>query len=250
MTLATSPLRVFPTVKRVQKLSLLQEFQSDRLHPVSVWRRLLGVMSSLSAIVLSTRLRMRSLQLRLNASGPLLREEDLVSWDDGFLRDLRWWSEDSPSLSRPSSWHGPPRPLPLLRRVRPGLGRCSRRSPPLRLMVSPLLELFDQPARVVGHSLRGSGFSALPPGSGRDAVLRQLHSPGLPPEARRDSLLLFEHGRSGTPSPSRISVFSMFWQTRSAVALKSSVRSGLCVLRLWRSSFTGGQPPSISLRPP
>ena len=95
-----------------------------------------------------------------------------------------------PSLSRPSSWRGPPRPLPLLRRVRPGLGRCSRRSPPLRLMVSPLLELFDQPAQVIGHSLRGSGFSALPPGLGRGAVLRQLHSPGLPPGARRDSFLL------------------------------------------------------------
>ena len=96
MTLATSPLRVFPTLKRVQKLSLLlQEFQSDCLHPVLVWRRLLGVMSSLSAIVPGSRLRMRSLQLRLNAAGPLLREEDLVSWDDGCQRDLRWWSEDS-----------------------------------------------------------------------------------------------------------------------------------------------------------
>ena len=89
-------LSVFPTLKRVQKLSiLLQEFQSDSLHPVSVWRRLLGVMFSMSAIVPGARLRMRSLQLRLNASGPLLRDEDLVSWDDGCLRDLRWWSDDS-----------------------------------------------------------------------------------------------------------------------------------------------------------
>ena len=38
MTIATFPLRVFPTLKRVQKLSLLQEFQSAHLHPVSVWR--------------------------------------------------------------------------------------------------------------------------------------------------------------------------------------------------------------------
>ena len=113
-----------------------------------------------------------------------------------------------PSLGRPSSWRGPPQPIPLLRCVRPGLGCCSRRSPPPRLMVSPLLELFDQPARVVGHSLRGSVFSALPPGSGRGAVLRQLHCPGLPPEARRDSLLLFEYSRSGTPSPLRVSVGS------------------------------------------
>ena len=37
MTITASPLRVFPTLKRVQKLSpLLQEFRSGRLHPVSV----------------------------------------------------------------------------------------------------------------------------------------------------------------------------------------------------------------------
>ena len=95
MTLETSPLRVFPTFKRVQKFSLLQDFFSDRLHPVSVWRSLLGMMSSMSAIVPGSRLRMRSLQLRLNAAGPLLLDGDLVSWDDGCLRDLRWWSDDS-----------------------------------------------------------------------------------------------------------------------------------------------------------
>ena len=96
MTISTSPLRVFPTLKRVQKLSLLlQEFRSDRQHPVSVWRRLLGVMSSMLAIVPGARLLMHSLQLRLNASGPFLLEEDLVSWDDGCLLDLWWWSEES-----------------------------------------------------------------------------------------------------------------------------------------------------------
>ena len=96
MTLATSPLRVFPSLKRVQKFSqLLQVFLSDRLQPVSVWRSLLGMMSSMSAIVPGSRLRMRSLQLRLNAAGPLLLDAFLVSWDDGCLRDLRWWSDDS-----------------------------------------------------------------------------------------------------------------------------------------------------------
>ena len=93
MTLETSPLRVFPTLKRVQKFSLLlQDFLSDRLHPMSVWRSLLGMMS---AIVPGSRLRMRSLQLRLNAAGPLQLDGDLVSWDDGYLRDLWWWSDAS-----------------------------------------------------------------------------------------------------------------------------------------------------------
>ena len=49
----------------------------------------------MSAIVPGVRLHMRSLQLRLNASGPLLHDEDIVSWGDGCLRGLRWWSEDS-----------------------------------------------------------------------------------------------------------------------------------------------------------
>ena len=96
MTLETSPLRVSPTLKRVQKLSLLlHQFFSDRLQPVSVWRSLLGMMSSMSAIVPGSRLRMRSLQLRLHAAGHLLLDNQLVSWDDTCLRDLRWWSDDS-----------------------------------------------------------------------------------------------------------------------------------------------------------
>ena len=52
ITIETTPLRVFPTLKRIQKLSLLlQDFLSTRSHPVSVWRQLLGVMSSMSALV-------------------------------------------------------------------------------------------------------------------------------------------------------------------------------------------------------
>ena len=94
MTVTTS-LRVFPTLKRVQKLSLLlQEFLSDRQHPLSVWHHLLGVMSSMSALVPGARLRMMSLQLHLNTAGSLL-EGDLVSWDDCCLLDLQWWSKES-----------------------------------------------------------------------------------------------------------------------------------------------------------
>ena len=57
-------------------------------------------------------------------------------------------------------------------------------------------------------SLRGSGVSTLPLGSVGSLVLLQLHSSGLPQEARRDSILLFERGRSGAPSPLRVSVGS------------------------------------------
>ena len=95
MTLVTAPLRVFPTLKRRQKLAaLLSIFLSDRLQPVSVWRQLLGVMSSLSSLVPGSRLRMRSLQLRLNLSTRLLSDSDLVAWDSSCLEDLQWWSVD------------------------------------------------------------------------------------------------------------------------------------------------------------
>ena len=79
----TSPLRVFPTLKWIQKLSsLLQDFLSDRQHPLSVWLQLLGVMCLVSSLVPGARLRMRSLQLRLNVSRARLVDEDLVFWDD------------------------------------------------------------------------------------------------------------------------------------------------------------------------
>ena len=178
ITLETSPLRVFPTLKWVQKSSLLfQEFLSDRLHPASVWRSLLGMMSSMSAIVPGSRLRMRSLQLRLNAAVPFLLNGDLVSWDDGCLRDLRWWSDDSHLLVALSLGDS-------LRCFRSGLGCGSRRSPSLRLVVFPLLTLFHQPARAPGDSLCDSGISASPPRSDSSGLLGQLYSPGLPAEAR------------------------------------------------------------------
>ena len=61
-----------------------------------------------------------------------------------------------PSLGRPYPRRGLPRPLPLLRR---GLGRGSRRPPSLRLVVSPVFNLFDQPLRAFGNSLCGSELS-------------------------------------------------------------------------------------------
>ena len=52
MRLQTSPLRVFPTRKRVLKLSsLIQDFLSCRTHRLPVWRQLLGAMSFMSALV-------------------------------------------------------------------------------------------------------------------------------------------------------------------------------------------------------
>ena len=96
ITIQTIPSRVFPTLKRIQKLSyLLQDFLSTRSHPVSVWRQLLGIMSSMSALVPGSRLRMRSLQIRLNVACRLQLDDFLVEWDSDCHQDLLWWSDIS-----------------------------------------------------------------------------------------------------------------------------------------------------------
>ena len=75
MALQTTYLRAFPTRARIQKvLSLVEEFVSSRQQPLSAWRSLLSMMSSMSALVPGARLRMRSLQLRLNVAGALASE--------------------------------------------------------------------------------------------------------------------------------------------------------------------------------
>ena len=96
MRLQTCPLKVFPTPKCVQKLSSLQlEFVSCPQQPLTLWQQLLGVMSSLSSIIPGFRLRMRSLQLRLNTAGRLLPDSSSMSWDDSCLEGVRYWSEES-----------------------------------------------------------------------------------------------------------------------------------------------------------
>ena len=103
MRLQTSPLRVFPTPKRVLKLSsIVHGFLSCGTNPLPVWHQLLGVVSSMSALVLGSRLRMRSLQLRLNVANPNLLDSAEISWDDSCFEDLRLWPVEShPLAGRP-----------------------------------------------------------------------------------------------------------------------------------------------------
>ena len=108
----------------------------------------------------------------------------------------RWLSAGSsvvvrriPSSGRPSAPRGPPRPLPLLRCLGRGFGRGSRRPPSLRLVVSPVFDLFDQPSRASGSSLCGSGLSPFSPGSSSRSVFGQLHRFSLPQETRGHSFI-------------------------------------------------------------
>ena len=96
MSLLTSPLRAFPTQTRIQKvLSLVSKFTSSPAPPLPLWRSLLGVMSSLTPLILGARLWMRSLRLRLRIAGPQQSDLALISWDDSCHRDLLWWSDAS-----------------------------------------------------------------------------------------------------------------------------------------------------------
>ena len=82
MTLQSTPLRAFPTQSRVHKvLCLVDEFSSSPEQPLSIWRSLLGVMSSLSTLIAGSRLQMRSLQHRLLVCRPRESPTELVSWD-------------------------------------------------------------------------------------------------------------------------------------------------------------------------
>ena len=76
-------------------LSLVSEFASSRSQSLTLRRSLLGVMSSLIPLIPGARLRMRSLQLRLNVVGPQPSDLTQISWDDSCHRDLLWWSDAS-----------------------------------------------------------------------------------------------------------------------------------------------------------
>ena len=96
MTLQSAPLRAVPTQARIQKvLCLVDEFSSSPEQPLSLWRSLLGVMSSLSTLIPGSRLRMWLLQHRLLVYRPLDSPTASVSWDASCRRDLQWWSVPS-----------------------------------------------------------------------------------------------------------------------------------------------------------
>ena len=81
-----------PSQQRVKKLlSIGVEFLSSRLQPASSWQVLLGVLSSLSHLVLGSRLRMRSFQLTLHRCWDRVDDSTLILWDDRCLHDLSWW---------------------------------------------------------------------------------------------------------------------------------------------------------------
>ena len=84
--------RASPSQPRVEKLCLtVKEFLSCDRQSASLWRRLLGILSSLTSIVPEGRLRMQSLQLRLHLLWDQMDDSTLIPWDQECRLDLEWW---------------------------------------------------------------------------------------------------------------------------------------------------------------
>ena len=95
IVLDSPTLRASPTPLRTLRFrQLVSEFLSSESQPASIWRRLLGHLSSLTQLVPGGRLRMRGLQIVLRQKWDFVNEEILIQWTDLCRSDLLWWIED------------------------------------------------------------------------------------------------------------------------------------------------------------
>ena len=93
MEIRSLPFIARPTPARVNNLlRLIEEFLSVPSPPASLWRRLLGHLSSLTLLVPGGMLRMRSLQICLRNQWDFLDDQILISWSPLCREDLRWWA--------------------------------------------------------------------------------------------------------------------------------------------------------------
>ena len=173
------------------------------------------MMSSLSAIVPGSRLRMRSLQLCLNTAGHLLLDDHLVSRDNACLRDLRWWSDESHLLVGLSLGDYLP-DLCLFSDASDQGWRAALGDFHLSGLWSPLCSSFSINQRellAILFAIRGF----LPHLRGQTVAVYS-DSSGLSPETGRHPFVISERSGSGTSSPLRGSVgsFSAAVHSRSS----------------------------------
>ena len=108
MEIRSLPFTARPTPVRVSNiLRLIEEFLSTPSPPASLWRRLLGHLSSLTFLVSGGMLRMRLLQLCLKDQWDFLDDQFQVSWSPLCREDLLWWARvaqlhEGVSLSLPA----------------------------------------------------------------------------------------------------------------------------------------------------
>ena len=108
MEIRSLPFIARPTPVRVSNLPrLIEEFLSTPSPPASLWRRLLGHLSSLTLLLSGGMLRMRLLQLCLKDQWDFLDDQFQVSWSPLCREDLLWWAQvaqlrEGASLSLPA----------------------------------------------------------------------------------------------------------------------------------------------------
>ena len=108
MEIRSLPFIARPIPIRVSNLlRLIEEFLSTPSPPASLWRRLLGHLSSLTLLVSGGMLRMRLLQLCLKGQWDFLDDQFQVSWSPLCREDLLWWARvaqlrEGVSLSLPA----------------------------------------------------------------------------------------------------------------------------------------------------
>ena len=100
MIINSVTLRASPSIERQKNLlALIEEFLSSRAQPASLWRKLLGHLSSMNQLVRGSRLRMRSLQSNLRNQWDFRNERAQITWDQQSREDLLWWTKNE-RLSR------------------------------------------------------------------------------------------------------------------------------------------------------
>ena len=108
MEIRSLPFIARPTPARASNLlRLIEEFLSTPSPPASLWRRLLGHLSSLTLLVPGGMLRMRLLQLCLKDQWDFLDDQFQVFLSPLFREDLLWWARvaqrrEGVSLSLPA----------------------------------------------------------------------------------------------------------------------------------------------------
>ena len=108
MEIRSLPFTARSTPVRVSNLlRLIEEFLSTPSPRASLWRRLLGHLSSLTLLVSGGMLRMRLLQLCLKDQWDFLDNQFQVSWSPLCREDLLWWARvaqlrEGVSLSLPA----------------------------------------------------------------------------------------------------------------------------------------------------
>ena len=187
-----------PTPVRVSNLlRLIEEFLSTPSPPASLWRRLLGHLSSLTLLVSGGMLRMRLLQLCLKDQWDFLDDQFQVS---SLSRGSSLVGSSGPAARGSESLSSGSRRQLLLRRFGCRLGGPSGRTPRLGPLVSSSEDSLHQPERASSSSVRPASLRTSFIGPVGSAVLRQHHHSRLSSSFRRDVLLHSErHGEGDTP---------------------------------------------------